>query len=69
LGAEDGDGVALRLYEAHGGRGRARVVLHRPLARAHRANLLEEPLEACEMDGGAALVPFRPWEIVTLLVD
>jgi alpha-mannosidase len=67
--AEDADALVLRLYEAHGGRGTARVRLARPVAEAHRANLLEEPLAHAEVDGsGAIVVPFRPWEIVTLLV-
>jgi alpha-mannosidase len=66
--AEDGDELVLRLYEAHGGRGTARVALGRPLTGAWRANLLEEPLEEAEIRDGTVLVGFRPWEIVTLLV-
>jgi Glycosyl hydrolases family 38 C-terminal beta sandwich domain len=46
----------------------ARVRLARPIASAARANLLEEPLEAAPVDDGAVVVPFRPWEIVTLVV-
>jgi alpha-mannosidase len=67
--AEDGDGLVLRLYEAHGGRGCGRVSLDRPLRSARRANLLEEPVGEAEVRDGAVLVPFRPWEIVTLLVN
>jgi alpha-mannosidase len=66
--AEDGDGLVLRLYEAHGGRGTARVHVGREIGTAHRANLLEERLEPAAIRNGAILVPFRPWEIVTLLV-
>ncbi len=66
--AEDGDGIVLRLYEAHGGRGTASVRLVRPVAAAARATLLEEPEEALEVHGGAVVVPFRPWEIVTVRV-
>jgi alpha-mannosidase len=67
--AEDGEALILRLYEAHGGRGAARVRLARPVSSAARANLLEEPLEDAEVGGdGAIAVPFRPWEVVTLLI-
>ena len=66
--AEDGDALVLRLYEAHGGRGEARVRLARPVASAARANLLEEPIEDAPVEDGAVVVGFRPWEIVTLVV-
>jgi hypothetical protein len=65
--AEDGDGLVLRLYEPHGARGVATVRLARGIRAAQRANLLEEPLSDAELRDGAVLVPFRPWEIVTLL--
>jgi hypothetical protein len=44
------------------------VRLARPVAGAQRANLLEEPLEDLAVEGGAIVVAFRPWEVVTLLV-
>ena len=63
--AEDSDALIARLYEPHGARGVARVVL--PAARAAwRANLLEEPGEPLATSDGAILVPYRPWEIVTV---
>jgi alpha-mannosidase len=58
----------LRLYEPHGGRGEALVRLAAPVSAASRANLLEEPGEALELRDGAIAVPFRPWEIVTVVV-
>ncbi len=67
--AEDGDGLVLRLYEPHGGRGTATVSFARPVAGARRANLLEEPEAGAVVRDGAIAVPFRPWEIVTLRVD
>ena len=67
--AEDGDGLVLRLYEPHGGRGTATVALDRPARSALRADLLEEATGAAEVRDGAIVVPFRPWEIVTLRVD
>ena len=39
--AEDSDALILRLYEAHGGRGTARVRLGVPFSRACRTDLLE----------------------------
>ena len=64
--AEDSDALVLRLYEPHGG------ARHRPRPRAghaaHRANLLEQPGEPLAIEDGEIVVPFRPWEIVTLMV-
>jgi alpha-mannosidase len=67
--AEDSDALVLRLYEAHGGRGRARIRLGVPFTAARRSNLLEDDLGPAEVDGDAVLVDFRPWQIVTLLVE
>lgn len=62
--AEDGEGIVLRLYEPHGGRGTARIRV--PAERAWRANLLEDRGEPLPVDGGEILVGYRPWEIVTV---
>jgi len=64
--AEDGDDLIVRLYEAHGGRGTARLRVGVPFAGAYRANLLEVRLTPAEGDGTDVLVLFRPFEIVTL---
>jgi alpha-mannosidase len=67
--AEDADGaLVLRLYEPHGARGEALVRLAAPVGGAARANLLEEELVALDVRDGAIAVPFRPWEIVTVVV-
>jgi alpha-mannosidase len=71
--AEDGDALVLRLYEAHGGRGRARVRLDVPFDTARRSNLLEDDLGVAgsatvAVDGRVIIIDYRPWEIVTLLV-
>ncbi len=65
---EAGEGLVLRLYEPHGGRGTATVRLARPVAAARRATLLEDALEDAELRDGAVVVGYRPWEVVTLLV-
>jgi alpha-mannosidase len=66
--AEDGEEIVLRLYEAHGARGVARVRLGVPFAGAWFANLLEDRGEAAQVENDAIVVPFRPYEIVTVLV-
>jgi alpha-mannosidase len=68
--ADAGDGIVLRLYEAYGGRGTARVRLREPFTRARLANALEEPFADVETDGGGELVlPFRPHQVLTVLVE
>ena len=66
--AEDSDALVLRLYEPHGGRGEALVRLAAPVSRAVRANLLEDEGEPLPLRDGAIVVPFRPWQIVTVIV-
>jgi alpha-mannosidase len=67
--AEDSDALVLRLYEAHGGRGRARIHLGMAFETARRSNLLEDDLGPAPVEGDAIVVDFRPWQIVTLLVE
>ena len=64
--AEDGDELIVRLYEAHGGRGTARLRVGVPFGGAWFTNLLEDRLGAAEVDGDEVVVPFRPFEIVTV---
>jgi alpha-mannosidase len=66
--AEDSDDVVLRLYEAHGGRGVARVRLALPFERAVRANALEDDGEELHVEGGEIVVPYRPHEVITVKV-
>jgi alpha-mannosidase len=64
--AEDSDALVVRLYEAHGARGRARVRVAEPFSSARRANALEDDGEALEVEGDEVLVPYRPHEIITI---
>ncbi|HET6172740.1 MAG TPA: glycoside hydrolase family 38 C-terminal domain-containing protein [Gaiellales bacterium] len=64
--AEDSDALVLRLYEAHGARGRARVRVAAPFSSARRANVLEDDGERLEVEGDSVLLAYRPHEIVTL---
>jgi alpha-mannosidase len=65
---EDSDDLVLRLYEAHGGRGVARVRLGIPFESARLANALEEDLEPLEVEAGEIVVPYRPHEVLTVMV-
>jgi len=66
--AEDGDGIVVRLYEPHGGRGVARLRVGVPFAEAWFANLLEDRLGPAETDAAEVTIPYRPFEIVTLVL-
>jgi alpha-mannosidase len=67
--AEDSDDLVLRLYEAHGSRGTARLLLDPPPRAARLCNLLEDDGDAIAVQDGAILVAYRPHEIITLKVS
>ncbi|KAJ1724189.1 Glycoside hydrolase, 38 vacuolar alpha mannosidase [Coemansia erecta] len=71
--AEDGaQDVVVRLYEAYGGRARAKITTSLRFAGAVKTNVLEEPVDKVEFAaesggcGGSVVVDFKPFEIVTL---
>jgi alpha-mannosidase len=67
--AEREDALVLRLYEAHGARGRARIALGVDVASVVRANLLEDPEGgALVLADGSVELDYRPFEIITLLL-
>ena len=74
--AEDSDAVVLRLYEAHGARGSARLRLAAPEASsnsllqetARLANALEEDGEALAVENGEIVLPYRPHQVLTVKV-
>jgi alpha-mannosidase len=66
---EEPETLVLRLYEAHGARGTAQVRPGVPFTRARLANLLEDPGPELAVAEGAIAVPYRPFEILTLLVS
>ena len=64
--AEDGDGLVLRVYEAHGGRGRATVRLPFAVGSAEPVDLLERPWAEdgpVAVEGGMLAFDVRPYEI------
>jgi alpha-mannosidase len=66
--AEDSDALVLRLYEAHGTRGRARIRAAPPFTRAARANLLEDEETDLPVADGEIEIDYRPHQILTVLV-
>ena len=67
--SEDGEALILRLHEAHGGRGTARVRLAAETLRARRANALEDAGAEVESGPDGLVVEYGPFEIVTLRVE
>lgn len=66
--AEDSDALVLRLYEAHGGRGTARLRLGIPFASARLASGLEEDRTPLEVEGDAIVLSYRPHAVLTVKV-
>ena len=66
--AEDSDALVLRLYEAHGGRGTARVKVGLPFATAVLCNTLEEEGEALEVEADEIIVPYQPHQLISILI-
>jgi alpha-mannosidase len=67
--AEDSDALVLRLYEPHGARGTAHVRLAFPFTDVRRSNLLEDRGEPLPVSGDTIEIPYRPFELVTILID
>ena len=65
---ERADDLVLRLYEAHGGRGVARVRLARAVREARLANGLEEETDEVAVEDGSLVLPYRPHQVLTVLV-
>ena len=67
--AEDSTLTVVRGYECHNTRGRATVSAALPIKRAWRADLNEAKTAALEVVDGTVQIEYRPFEIVTLLVE
>jgi alpha-mannosidase len=64
--AEDGNGIIVRMYESQRRRGLVTLRTGFRLAKAWRANLLEENKAEFVVDGDQVNLSVRPYEIVTL---
>jgi alpha-mannosidase len=64
--AEDSDAVIVRLYEAWGGRCRARLTSSLPVSRAYLCDLLERERDKVEVRDGQLEVELTPFKILTL---
>jgi alpha-mannosidase len=67
--ADESDALVLRLYEAHGGRGTARLRLAPAVRGARLANALEEDAGELAVEDGAIVVPYRPHAVLTVKVE
>jgi alpha-mannosidase len=66
--ADDGNGLIVRLYEAHNQRGPASLRFARPVASAVETDLLERETGVATVDGHEVRFAVRPFEIKTLRV-
>jgi alpha-mannosidase len=64
--AEDSDAMVIRLYEAHGSRGTARLRVGLPFSSAVYCNILEEDGQKAKVIAGQIEVPYKPFQIITL---
>ncbi len=66
--ADDGDGLMVRLYEAHNERGPVKLVFGQPVASAVEVDLLERETGAVNVEGNQVSFTIRPFEVMTLRV-
>ncbi len=66
--ADDGDGLIVRLYEAHNQRGQASLRFGQPVASAVETDLLERTVGQLTVDGDTVHIAVRPFEVKTLRV-
>jgi alpha-mannosidase len=67
--AEDGQGLIVRLYEAHNQRGRGILTFATSLLSAQECNLLEEPLGEASFQEKTLFFEVRPYEIKSFRVS
>ena len=67
--AEDSEATVVRLYETHGVRGSATLEMALPFQKAWLANLLEEKRTPLELHEGRVKIDFKPFQIVTVILE
>ena len=66
--ADDGDGLIVRMYEAHNQRGQVRLDFGQPVESAVEVDLLERETGPVTVDGQTVQCNVRPFEIKTIRV-
>lgn len=66
---EDDDNLIVRLHEAHGARGRARLILGFSAGRVARTDLLEREIESLEIQDREIPFEFAPFQILTFKLE
>ncbi len=66
--ADDSAGTIVRLYECHGARGTANLKIDVPFKTATFVNLLEEKISTAKINGHAVEIPYRPYQVITVLL-
>ncbi len=66
--AEDGEGLIVRLYEAHNRRGNARLSFVMPLASVYECNLMEENETAIPFEESSFEIAIKPFQIRTFRI-
>jgi alpha-mannosidase len=65
--AEDSDAIILRLYEAHGARGKTSLETALPLQKAALVNILEDETQGLPVeDGRRVTFEFKPFQVISL---
>jgi alpha-mannosidase len=66
--AANGDGIIVRLYEAHNQRGPVELSFERAVASAEETDMLERGSTALAVEGNSVRLSIRPYEVKTLRV-
>lgn len=67
--AEDNGRTVVRAYECHNTRGEASLACARPIKRAWVCDLNEQPIRELETQDGSLTFEYRPFEILTFLLE
>jgi alpha-mannosidase len=67
--AEDSDALIVRLYEARGTRGAARLSSPLPFRTAARVNILEDEVAVLDWRDGSVELNYRPFELITIRLE
>lgn len=67
--AEDSDALVLRLYEAHGARGVARLKVDLPVQRAVLCNTLEDEGEPLNLNQGVVKMAYQPHQLISVMLS